>query len=187
MAVILDIVGMLAIRASIIMIILNLIINMHEALYKNTERIYLNETITAPAQTISADLKLAGYNSANKNFPVANLMEMSFRSDYDNNGSVDIIRYYLNTTSGSVPYKILYRSINGGSVMEVARDVTTFNVRYYRADASTVTGTDVPNIKSVSIRLIIGSRNTESGLNEGTSESAPREVRWEEHFFPENL
>lgn len=188
MGVIFDILGSMVVRAAIISIILNLMINLHEALYKNTERMYLSETTEAVSKTISADLKLAGYRCSTatlKRFPVARSNEMSFRADYDDDGDVDVIRYYL---SSSGTYRTLYRSVNGGSVIEVATNVTTFYVRYYEIDGTAASsGTNIPNIKSVYVRIIMESRNTESSASNGTSESAARVIKWDERFFPENL
>ncbi|MFA6467352.1 MAG: hypothetical protein WCW35_00510 [Bacteroidota bacterium] len=177
--------GMLIVRAAIIAIILNLMVGMHEALYKNTERIFLSETISAPAQVIAADLKLAGYNSTNKQFPVAQINEMSFYADIDTNGTVDVIRFYQNITTSRL--KKLYRSINGGSVLEIARNVTTFKVLYFTNTGSTTSGTPCSNIKSVYIKMVIESRNRERIQNSGTSDNTVRSVKWEEHIFPENL
>ncbi len=191
MGVIIDIIGMLIIRASIIAIILNLMVNLHEALYKYTERNYLNNTLTGAAQTISADLKLAGYNSSNKRFPIARTNEMSFRIDYDDDSDVDIIRYYLNPTTGA--NKVLYRVVtvnvpgtDPDSTIQVARDVDSFYVAYYRANGVSVTGTNVNSIKSVYVKLKITSKNQEVSAQDGSSESAARTAKWEQHFFPEN-
>ncbi|NUN71197.1 MAG: hypothetical protein HUU02_15960 [Bacteroidetes bacterium] len=195
MGVIIDIIGMLVIRASIIAIILNLMVNLHEALYKYTERNYLNNVLTGAAQTISADLKLAGYNSSNKRFPLAQTNNMSFRIDYDDDGDVDIIRYYLSPTTGS--NKVLYRMVtvnvpgtDPDSTIQVARDVDSFYVYYYRANGANATSgstTNVNNIKSVYVKLKITSKNQEVSAQDGTSESAARTAKWEQHFFPENL
>lgn len=188
MGVIIDIIGMLVIRASIIAIILNLMVNLHEALYKYTERNYLNNTLTGAAQTISADLKLAGYNSANKRFPVAKTNDMSFRADTENDSTVDVVRYYLNPTTGT--NKVLYRTVNSGTAMQVARDVDSFYVYYYRANGANATSgstTNVNNIKSVYVKLKITSKNQELSAQDGSSESAARTAKWEQHFFPENL
>lgn len=185
MGVVIDIIGMLVIRASIIAIILNLMVNMHEALYKYTERNYLNQTLTAAVQTITADLTLAGYNSSNKRFPIARRNEMKFRSDIDDDGSVDIIHFYVSPTTGTD--KVLYRTVNSGTAMEVARDVDTFFVYYYRANSNSVTGTNVNNIKSVKVTVEVVSKYQEVSGVDGTSESAARSAKWEQHFFPENL
>jgi hypothetical protein len=187
MNMIIDILGMMIIRASIVAIILNLMINLHEALFKQTERIYLSEAITAAQQTISADLKLAGYNSSDKRFLIARTNEMSIRADIDNSGSVDSVRYYLNPSSGS--NKVLYRIVNGTGPIQVARNVDTFYVRYYTSSGGVASASPPTNVtlKSVFVRLVLSSNISESTASGGTSESGTRTAKWEQLFFPENL
>lgn len=187
MGVIIDLIGSMVVRASIIAIVLNLMVNLHEALYKYTERNYLNETLNSAVQTISSDLRLAGYNASTKRFPKAQSDTLSFRADIDDNGTEDIIQYYTNPTTG--PDKVLYRTVNSGPAMQVARDVDTFYVIYYRNTGTPVTGSNVNNIKSVNVLLRIAS-NSRNRLNatpqSGSSESTARKVTWQQHFFPEN-
>jgi hypothetical protein len=193
MAVVLDLIGMLIIRASIIAIILNLMVNMHEALYRYAERNSLNTSLVGVQQTISADIMLAGYNSTNKRFPLARRNDMSFRTDYDNDNDVDSIRYFVSPSTGT--NKVLYRVVNttsGASVSrstsEVARDVDTFYMNYYNLSGSSLSyGTNVNNIKSVLVTVRIASKNTMLSVEAGKSDSVARTMMWQQHFFPDNL
>jgi hypothetical protein len=197
MGVIIDIVGMLVVRASIIAIVLNLMVNLHEALYKSAERNSMTTTMAAARQTISSDLALAGYNSSTKTFRIARKNDMSFRTDIDNDGDYDIdvdsVRYYVSpNTSGA--NKVLYRVVNLKSgltyssvTMEVARDVDTFYMVYYNASGGTVTYGTGKTVKSIYVNLRIASKNTTLTVQSGKTDSVARKITWEQHFFPDNL
>jgi len=195
MGTIIDILGSMIVRASIVMVILNLMINLHEALYKSTERVYLSETINAPMQTISADLNLAGYGSTNKNFLIARTNQFSFRTDIDDDGDVDSVRYYLDPGTGT--FKVLKRAVNitsGASntrtIMDVAYNVISFSILYYTVNGTAPSGTtNVAGIKSVNIKLVIQNQNNMTYKDTGTSDTltVTRQRTWQQLYFPENL
>lgn len=197
MGVVIDIVGMLVLRASIIAIVLNLMVNLHEALNRFAERNYLSTTLIAASQTISSDLTLAGYNSSTKTFLIARRNDMSFRSDIDNDGNYDVdvdsIRYYVSPNTAG-PNKVLFRVVNFKSgatytpvTMEVARDVDTFYMVYYNAAGGTVSYGTNRTVKSIYVNLRIASKNTTLTAQSGRSDSVARTQTWEQHFFPDNL
>lgn len=184
MGVIFDILGSMVIRVAIVTIILNLMISLHEALYKNTERVYLNETINAPIQSISADIKLAGFR-ASKAFPKAQRNDLSFNADTDNNGVAEVIRYYIDSTVAT--NKKLYRTVNGGSLLLIADNITYYRFSYYSVTGATVSGNNISTVKSIFVELTIQSKNTVTSYTGGTSESAATSTKWSQHFFPPNL
>lgn len=180
MGVVFDILGSFIVRAAIISIVLNLMITLHETLYSNTDRIYLNEVIKAPSETMSYDLKLAGYN-ASKSIWEARENEIVFYADLDNNGTQETVRYYV---SGG----ILYRTLNGGSPLELARNVTTFTFKYFNVFGQLLSyANNRTDVKSIQVTLIIQSTNTMTTIISGTSESVPRTAKWEIQIFPLNL
>ncbi len=187
MAVILDILGSYVVRAAIVVVILNLMINLHQSLSKNTDRITLNGNINSVGEVIAADLKLAGYR-ASKTFAVAQTNEISFYADLDNSGTPRTIRYYLNPTTPATAHKILYRTINAGTPFEVGRDVITFSLSYYKVNGSLASyGTNITGIKSVYIAIIMESNMTEKTYQGPVSDTLALQAKWERHFFPENL
>lgn len=187
MGVIFDILGSFVVRAAIVAVMLNLMLSLHEQLQKKNEQAYMNEVMAAPALTIVSDLKLAGYNSSSSNdstkmFPVASANEMQFFADTDENGSSELIRYYVNNG-------ILYRTVNGANALELARSVTAFQLTYYFASGfATAPGINVWGIKSIDVRLQMQSASLGvTSRFSGVSDSTLYTVEWREHVFPKNL
>lgn len=180
MGVIFDIIGSTIVRAAIVATILNLMISLNEALFKKTDQAYLNEVIIAPSQTMTNDLKLAGY-AAPKTFTIARQREMVFFADIDNSGTADVIWYYLSND-------ILYRSINGGTPFELARDVTNLTFVYFDVNGGQVSyGLNRTNVKSIYVQLTIQSTKRYPTLFSGSSDSVYQSTTWNSHIFPLNL
>lgn len=181
MGVIFDILGSFIIRAAIISIVLNLMLTLHETLYSSTERIYLNEVMRAPSETMTYDLKLAGYN-ASKSIWEARENEIVFYADLDNNGTQETVRYYVSNN-------ILYRTLNGVSPLELARNVTSFTLKYYNVYGVLLSySNNRTDVKSIQVELVIQSTKTIiSAVTEGTHAATPLSVKWEIQVFPLNL
>ncbi|MCK9409659.1 MAG: hypothetical protein M0R68_11065 [Bacteroidetes bacterium] len=183
MGIIIDLIGSLIVRAAIVAIILNLMINLHEALYEDVERVSLSENITGVAQTVSADIKLAGYNAsgseAYKNFITALSNDISFYADIDTNGTIDIIRYYLSNST-------LKRSING-TTTDVANNVSKYELTYYDSMGVSQIGYNLNGLKSIFVEIIIQSQNSLTKASPGTSDTVVMSAKWQQHFFPDNL
>ncbi len=201
MAVILDILGSFVIRAAIVVVILNLMINLHQELSKNTERIYLNTSLYGSgdttlakykflggvSQVIASDIKLAGFG-ASKIFATAQSNDVSFYADTGNAGTSQTIRYYISPTSPATAHKILYRTVDAGTPLEVARDVITFNLLYYKVDGTLASyGINVSGIKSIYITLVMESNMTEQTYQGALNDTLALQAKWERLFFPENL
>ena len=190
MSVILDILGSFVIRAAIVVVILNMMINLHQSLSKNSDRIYLNHSISGVADVIAADIKLAGYGALTpKTFFKADSNDMGFHADTGNVGTTyQNIRYYLSPTTPYSAHKVLYRRVNSAAALEVARDVISFTVKYYKVTGVASTyGSDTSNLKSMYVKIILESNITERAYYSTSKDTAALKVTWERHFFPENL
>jgi hypothetical protein len=194
MGVILDILGSFIIRAAIVVVILNLMITLHQSLSKNTDRINLNESINNAAKIITSDVKLAGFRTS-KAFNTTLSNELNFYADTNNTGTSHTIRYYINPTTPATVHKILYRKVDSSTPLEIARDILSFNVKYYKVDGvATTLASDSLSVKSIYVTLVMESNDTENefygtgpgkystGLN-----TTKLQVKWERQFFPENL
>lgn len=182
MGVIFDILGSFIVRAAIISIVLNLMLTLHETLHKNTDRIYLNEVMKAPSETMTFELKLAGYN-ASKEFLSAKADTIVFFGDIDNNGVSDQISYFRDTTN-----KILYRKINAGSNFELARNVTAFTLKYYDVTGTQLGfGNGISGVKSIQITMTIQSSLTMKSFMEDQSNFNFLSATWSTQIFPLNL
>lgn len=90
--------------------------------------------ITA-AQVIEYDLYKAGYGITGEKVLQADSNAVKFKSDIDNNGTIDTIYYYIGATSSMTSTtnpndKQLYRKINNQSANLVSI-ITRFNLVYY--------------------------------------------------------
>ncbi len=180
MGVIFDILGSFIVRAAIIIIVLHLMLTLHETLYSNTDRIYLNEVMKAPSETMSYDLKLAGYNAL-KTFSIAQKNLMLFYADIDNDGSQESIRY-------SIFGGILYRRVNFLPAMEIARNVKELEFKYFDISGNLLAYTNPRNdVKSIKVTLVLQSTNTVTSAISGTSDAIPKTAKWEIQIFPLNL
>ena len=188
MNVILDITFSFIIRASVVLVILMAVVNLNNELYRQTDRVVLNDNLVSASQTISNDILLAGYgSSASKTFSIAQATDMSFTADIDNSGSNDIIRYYTGPEPTGSQY-ILYRTINGGTPFEITRDVFSLQFTYYDQYGTVKSGTSVSGITSVKVSIILESNHRLSSVySDAASESTPQRVKWEGQFFPPNL
>lgn len=188
MSVVFDIISSFVIRGVVIITIIKLMITLNEALYKNTEQVYLNELISAPAQVITSELKLAGYNhSTNPKFLISDTTAMQFYADVNNDGTAETVHFYVAKEAGST-HKILYRKrSNETKELEIARQVDTFYIRYFNSLGVQVNYGTTNGIKSVFVKLVLESKNTYSSVYSGSTDNIPLKAIWERHFFPQNL
>ncbi|MFA5832835.1 MAG: hypothetical protein WDA22_05080 [Bacteroidota bacterium] len=187
MGVLLDILGSFVIRAAVVLIILTTMITLNNSLFRQTERVALNELVSGIGETVFNDLSHAGYNSTSKTFNKADSIETIFFADLDNNGSVETIRYYLGSgASGS--HRILYRTLNSGTAFEIARDVILLRFYYYNITGGTVSyGNNRTGIKSVKVSITIESSHKLVSVYSGTSDTLSyQQAKWEAHIFPSN-
>lgn len=93
---------------------------------------------------------------------LADSNQITFRTDVDNNGNVDTVKYYLGPTSelASTPNprdRILYRVINHDTPKGANLGVTVFDLRYYdqgrKLMAFPITGTALNTIKEIQITV----------------------------------
>jgi hypothetical protein len=188
MGVMIDIIGSTIIRGAIVLVILNLNISLNNALSEKTARATVKQKTVVPAQVMTDDIRLAGYGTAVKTFAIANADEVTFTADLDNDGTAETVHYYLGAAPSGSTHHVLYRSINGGTGFELARDVDSLVFKYYYLDGTSAgPGTDIDNIKSINVKLLIES-NAQVSEGIGTN-NTPQYVKayWERTIFPQNL
>jgi hypothetical protein len=150
MSYLLDVIGSFAIGGLVILLIIRFNETMLNA--SNESLIYnlAQFNTTELSQIIEYDLYKIGFRveGADK-FEIAEESNIKYYSDYDNNGSIDTIRYYLsdtlalsNTTNPND--KLLYRSVNGGSPLSIG-SVVVFELSYLDS-----VGTEITPISNLS-------------------------------------
>lgn len=192
MGVIIDIVSSFVVRAIIITIILNMMITLHDALHRNTQRAVLAETIASSCSVISNDVKLAGYgNPKYTTFDIATSTQMRFRADLNNDGVTDIVTYRRSDMTGSNPPRYYIKrdvtTASGTTTLEIARNVVSFSITYYNNIGIPISGTPLTNVKSVLIKVTMESNVSTIGAYNTTSDNQLLQSSWREHIFPRNL
>lgn len=190
MGVMIDIIGSTIIRGAIVLIILNLNVSLNNSLTQKTVRAALKQKTVVPAQILTDDIRLAGYNqAAPKVFAIAKADEIQFLADLESDSTTDVVHYYLGAAGPEIPpHRVLYRQLNGGASFELARDVISLTFTYYNSLGATIApGTNKVGIKSISMKLKIES-NIQVTEGIGTDNTARYETAyWERTLFPQNL
>jgi hypothetical protein len=189
MGVMIDIIGSTIIRGVIVLVILNLNVSLNNALTQKTARAAMKLKTVVPAQLLTDDISLAGYNQGTtKVFPMAKADEIQFLADLNNDGTADIVHYYLGAAPAGSTHRVLYRQLNLGASFELARDVDSLTFTYYSILGTTIApGINKLGIKSISVKLKIESNvKVTEGIE--TGKTANYEIAyWERTIFPKNL
>jgi len=191
MATMIDIIGSTIIRGAIVLIILNLNVSLNNSLSQKTVRAALKQKTVVPAQVLTDDIRLAGYNQPAtpfKTIAIAKADEIQFLADLDSDSTTDVVHYYLGAAPSGSTHRVLYRQLNGGTSFELARDVISLTFTYYNSSGGTIPpGLNKNLIKSISIKLKIES-SIQATEGIGTDNTAKYETAyWERTLFPQNL
>jgi hypothetical protein len=195
MGVMIDIIGSTIIRGAIVLVILNINVSLNNSLTQKTVRAALKQKTVVPAQILTDDIRLAGYNqpfspvgTTLKPFAIAKADEIQFLADLNSDSTTDVVRYYLGAAPVGSTHRVLYRQLNGGTSFELARDVISLTFTYYNSVGFTIApGINKSGIKSISIKLKIES-NIQVTEGIGTDNTARYETAyWERTLFPQNL
>ena len=181
MGTILDIVGSLAIRAVIILVVIGLTITLRDALYKKTSRTTTSQTLANAATVMEKDIRLAGYNSASWPFVSADSSQFTFLADLNNVGNVDTVQYLLtrdpNDLDPNSQVRLLARVVDGQTSTTLATGVMTLQFTYF--DSVGVSTANLGNVQSVKVALSL--------LDPYPPDTAYAVVRREFRVFPGNL
>jgi hypothetical protein len=174
MATMLDIIGSMLIRGAILMMMLNLSLQMNKAVYQKTGFAAMRQNTAISTQILYDDLYLA------TSFTTATPDSIQFAADVNNDGVSEAVHYYLaGQSSPTIPLKMLYRSINGGTAQLVAHNVAKLKVEYYNLNGSSTA--IVGDVKSVRFWVSIQTEEQSSQENE-----KPMLAFWEKIVFPPN-
>lgn len=139
-----------------IVVMLVMIVNMNDALYKRTTKANARMTQTVVDTVIYGDLIAACYNldssgayNASNTFVQANTRQLRFWADTSTSTPSYDVRYTVDTTV--TPYR-LYRRIGTGTSLLLGKSFTQASFAYYGADGRVVTGLP-SSVRSVRVRL----------------------------------
>lgn len=140
-----DVISSIIIGGVLLIIITQLYGTVAENTYTNTSDLTVQENLVALVRIIENDFRKIGYCSDPSKIPdpsksiiTAHEHSISFRTDVDNDGVVDTLRYSTGLPSGltSTPNtrdKFLYRVVNNQSSTGISLGVVKFDFLYYNA------------------------------------------------------
>lgn len=135
MTVILDLLGASVIGATVILIILNLNIYSSNIKINSDSELRLQQSAKTLADIVSYDLRKIGFRKSGTAMVTAQPKKISFYSDIDSNGVVDVITYLLsdsllvNNTSNPRD-KVLFRIVNNDTSKGPSLGLVDLNFEY---------------------------------------------------------
>ena len=185
----LDLIGSFAIGGLIVLMVINLNMSVNIAA---TQNLYANVTqrqAVSSAEVIEYDIYKMGYRVDGDVITKADTTELNFKSDIDNDGIDDEIKYYVDGTSSmngtfNPNDKILWRDLNDKSALTTFI-ITDLNFSYYDSLGQQIEYSFLADqlyrnkIKTVKIRI-----TTETGeLIDDNYEI----IQWEKTIRPKNI
>jgi len=182
MGVILDILGSMAVRGTIVLVMLSMNLSLHNTLYRKTSQAVVEKNLSYTTDALMLDLKLIGLSATSTPMITADPAEIKFLGDVDGSGIQDTVNFYLGSTSELASTdnpndRKLYRKLGNRSAFDFASGVTNFQFEYY--DVTGHPTTILSAIKSVKFIL-----KMEHGY---AYDSIYPSGSWETQIFPPNL
>ena len=176
MAIVLDIIGSLAIRGAIVLVMLRLNVSLQQTLYLKTANANVRSNLATLVAIIETDFRQLGYGASTTPFLVSDSSNVKFIADFSNNGTIDSVYYYLTGTE-------VYRRYNSTNAVRIGRGVTQFKFEYYSfSGVQTAVLDDVVSVKlSVAMEEDYLITNSSDGQDYRPSATSVHQ------FFPQNL
>ena len=171
-----DIIQSYIIKGVIILVILQSMLLLQNLLYQHTEKAALEEELSTASFSFSSEMREVGYNSSVTPFTIAETSRVEILGDIDNDGTVDVVRYYLAPMPSSTKF-YLERTINGGAPITAGRNFRKFYLTYY--DSLGHTTSILTKIKSISIQATMENDNQFYGDYLRSS--------WQAQIFPPSI
>jgi len=154
MTVFLDLIGSWIVRASLIIVMLTLTLNMNNTLYKSNQQAYAKKILTAVDSIMYSDVNEAGYNVSGVTFQTATDTAMQFLGDLNGGGVPETVHWYAVWNEPTRLYT-LYRYVNnenGGNPIKMGNTFSTVSFIYYDTNGNTTS--TLANIVSVRVNLV---------------------------------
>lgn len=154
MSILLDIFGSTIIGGLIVLMLLNFNIFQSNTRFASDSELQLQQNAKTLAEIINYDLRKIGYDYSNTAFVEADSERISFYSDIDRNGSIDIVSYFLGDTSEVTETtnpkdRILYRVVNSDTIKGPSLGLTKAKFSYLdEVYSETATLTDIKYVKA---------------------------------------
>ena len=154
MNILLDILGSTIIGGLIVLMLMNFNIFQSSTKFASDSELKLQQNAKTLAEIINYDLRKIGYDYSNTAFVEADSERISFYSDIDRNGSIDILSYFLGDTSEATETtnpkdRILYRVVNSDTIKGPSLGLTKAKFSYLdEVYTETATLTDIKYVRA---------------------------------------
>ncbi|MDW7679291.1 MAG: hypothetical protein SCK70_01905 [bacterium] len=159
----------------------------HQATFdKNSQ-----ENIVSLAELFDHDFSKIGHRTSSIKFKAGNLdsNQIAYYADYDNDGSVDSISYFIGDTeetgNPNPNTYSLYRKINNNEPAKVGVNIVSFKISYFDSAMTQLDynnlnqQTEINKIRAVKVQVRVESQYK---FNQNFSSTF-----WEKTYFPRNL
>jgi len=154
MNVVLDILGSTIIGGFVVLMMINFNIFQSNTAFASDSELQLQQNAKTLAEILNHDLRKIGYRYDNTAFIQADSEYVSFYSDIDRDGSVDLVEYFLGDTSTASSTtnpndRVLYRIVNNDTIQGPSLGLTKAKFTYLTGlGAETTTLSEIKYIKA---------------------------------------
>ena len=154
MNVVLDLLGSSIIGGFVVLMMINFNIFQSNTVFASDSELQLQQNAKTLAEILNHDLRKIGYNYDNTAFVKADSEYVSFYSDIDRDGSVDLVKYFLGDTSTASTTtnpndRVLYRIVNNDTIQGPSLGLTKAKFTYLTGlGAETTTLSEIKYIKA---------------------------------------
>lgn len=184
-----DILGSMIIGGMILVMVLGFNANIIQGAGLQTFNTTVQGNMTTVTNVLEYDFRKMGFQVAfpqDSSITYADSTRISFKGDFDNDGTVDNMTYFFNTASNALctnpRARVLYKTLNGGPAQSINVGMTRMRFDYYNAAGTSFGGNVVamPSlIKSFKVTISIESKEPYDTLYAG--------VYWDRTIKPRNL
>lgn len=193
----LDVVCSVAIGGIVLVMVLGFNGNISENAAETTIRMNAQSSMTALENMIEFEFRKIGYRvdalPNDSGFTAAGRTSVTMRGDFNNDGTVDVLRYYIDTTTATglpnTNTRFVYRVLNGSS-RKLNVGATKLSLSYFDKYGTPLTADPVASpsrIYSVRVALTVESTVPFKGSLEKRYMKFNPGVYWERTFHPANL
>ena len=193
----LDVVCSVAVGGIVLVMLLSFNGNITESAAGSTIRMMTQSNLTALENTVEYEFRKIGYRvdamPADSGITAASRNSLTMKGDFDNDGTVDNLRYYIDTTTATglpnTNTRFVYRVMNGSS-RRINLGATKLSFTYFDKYGYPINADPVPapsKIYGVRIALNVESTVPYKGALEKQYMKFNPGVYWERTFRPANL
>lgn len=202
MQVMIDIVGSAILAGLILLIVFQMNRSMGDMAFQNTLDVITQENSKTIADMINYDFYKIGYHdhisAVDPVVEYADTNHVRFRSDIDNNGTVDTVQYYTSSTpyyehGSATPFRQLYRGVNASTGPGARLGITSFKLTYYDTLGVLLnfpTPSDTATrrrIQSIKIQMMVKNPLASDTTFAATFDTIFAATYWEKWISPKNL